>query len=80
MLAKPVGCVERKGRLVADARGDGDGAGRVGLDDVPDERGAEPSPEMRGKDDEGADMDVVWFGTLEFRDCYKSARRSDADE
>jgi len=47
---------------------------------VPNKCGAEATPKVRGKDDEGADMDMLWLRTLDFRDGRKSACQRDAKE
>lgn len=80
MLAKAMRGIELNGWLVADAGRDSDVVRNVGVEDVPDKRRCEAATELRRKDDEGADVNVAWLGTLDLGDCSESARRTDTKE
>lgn len=80
MLAKAMRGVELNGWLVAGAGRDSDVVRNVGVEDVPDKRRCEAATDMRRKDDEGADVNVTWLGTLDFGDRNESARWRDTKE
>lgn len=79
IFAKAVRGVERQRGLVADAGGDGDVVGG-GVENVPDESGAKAAPELRGKNDQRADVQMAWLRALDFRDCRESVLERDAEK